>query len=306
MKHFISFEEERIVYVRGRIGKGKLIAEEVWVATTPGAIMNGRVKDRDMLAKGLRDMAEAKHLRDKKVALILPAQTTASRELTLPPVQNEKELRRMVVNEMLYRHSGMDSDYVIDYMDKAPREKAEEKDAGNNVLAIAIQTATLEEYLTLVEAAGIRCGGIDVVQNCIGKLFHQSYPACESAITVFITPTNIMFLLMDHDLCVFSQSVRLNISQFEKTDSLDFLAEEISGHLDKILSFQSTRRDSLPVEKTLLMGYKPQLEQLLPLLAKEHEIRCEIFDAGKATVGPSTGEPFSDYVIPLGAMIRRK
>lgn len=212
----------------------------------------------------------------------------------------------MVNNEMLYRHSGMDSDYVIDYMEETSRLGETNDKGGSNVLAVAIQTSCLEDYLGLLNDAGLRCRCVDVVPNCVGKLFHRSYPECESALVTFITPTSIMFLLMDHDICVFSQSVRLTISQFEQTNSLDFLAEEISGHVDKMLSFQSTRRDSIPVQRMLLMGYKPQLEQLLPLLVSDHEMKCEIFDAKRATVGPPTGEPFSDYVIPLGALLRRK
>ena len=301
MKHLISFEQDRIVYVKGKKSGKFLAVASVSTAAVPGAIANGRIREREALTEALKELVKTCRLGGKKVTVVLSDLAAATRELSLPEAQSEKELRELVTNEMLYRHSGMGSDYVIDYMSLPQKEEA----SGLNLLAMAIQKDSLEEYLEVLREAGLRCGVMDITSNCIGKLVRLCYPELQGVIATYIFHNHIALMLIEGDMCIFSRTVALNVDEFEQSGSMDFLAEEISGHLDKVRSFQATRRGARPLQKILLMGTKPQLELLLPLIAKDQDLPCEIFAAPNGIKAPEDVS-FSDYAKPLGAIIRRE
>lgn len=300
MKHLISFDQDGIGYLYGKAGERKLVVKKAGMVSAPGAIVGGRIRDHDALLEALKQLKSKYSLSEKKVTVVLSGSSAATRELNIPAAQNEKELRETIVNEMLYRHSGMDTEYVIDYMVLPEKEQTK----GINVLAMAIQQDCLESYLNLLVEAGLNCELIDLQPNCIGKLMHFCYPKLQSSMVACITRNAINLLLIEGEVCIISRTVALNIEQFEEAGSLDFLAEEISGHLDKMLSFQTTRRDAIPVEKILLLGESTLLEKLLPLIAKDQELECVEFEAS-SRIKLAKETSFSEYAKQLGALIRR-
>lgn len=303
VKHVISFDEERIVYVAGTTGRSGLSLQK-WASKglPPGAIANGRIVDQEAFLPLLESLVQEQHLQKKAVIAVLPSRNAMFRELSLPAVEREKELREMVINEMLYYYSGMEG-YTIDYM-QSDRRSQEDK---CYILAFALRNSCLEEYLAILEKAGLGCAGIDISSNCAGKLLHTCYPELPTAMMLQINQNSIDFRLVEDAFCVLSRNVGLSIARFQETEALDILVDEIADHISKIIQFQHARQKDDTAARLFLLGNFPEQEQFLAMLTQGLDLHCSFLDLlGYVKVKGGAPVDIHDYSKAMGALVRRK
>ena len=169
-----------------------------------------------------------------------------------------------------------------------------------------MHTAVLQEYLDVLQEAGLRCEAVDIATNCAGKLFHACYPEIPTAIVLQINEASVDLRLLENDFCVFSRHIRLNANRLLQDGGIELLAEELADHVNKILQFQTTRHKQQRVGNVLLLCNLDNRQMLMDKLSALLEPECTFFALGShVKMAPGINIGAMECARGLGAAIRK-
>lgn len=243
MKQILTLTSEGITYIEGDINTktGKATITKACKEELPrNVINNGLINDADTLGVKLSEFISRFGITAKNVDLVIGVGRVLSRELVLPYAK-EKELRFMVQNEV-YRSVGSDDEYIVDYIVTSADEEAN----SCKVVAYAISTRVVKNFIDFMNDAVIGCKSLDFTTNCLGKLVAK-YDA-EGIITAAcaINRDAITMALLDRGVPVLSRNYKIDYDMFRRPETVDIAVEELADHYNRLVQFQTSRnRDEL-------------------------------------------------------------
>jgi len=272
LKHIISIEEGQAVYLGG-----KQTAQGVRIKRWARVPFSGTGEGPEGLDAALWELARSCRLGGKKALIVLPSQGVLFRELYLPPIKKEKQLKASLLNEMLYYHSNID-EYTVTYL-----KNGHATDAGQEgYFAYALRNTALEEIRQTLDKAKIRHPEITILADSLARLAALCHPDDPLALAVDLDEAYMELCLIDRGCCVLSRRIGLRYESF--AGNLGVFAAEIADQIGRILQFQRTRAGETPLSRVLLLGSIPDLDALLPLLQAELAtlgpagLECSLFD----------------------------
>lgn len=303
MKYSVSVEDNRLVYLAGKITKVGMKIEKQTILDFPDSIIkNGIIQDKEHFVLLLRTLVKEQHLNGKTVSVTLPATAVTSRELTLPCSSKSKEMREMVSNEMLYHAEGL-TDYTIEYL---ILDQGEHKDECR-VLAYSILNRIMADLLECFTKANLTIQRVEISSNSQSKIFSLKEGQDSTVLLLQIGRKSIDLLLIETGFCVLYQNLRLNLNTFTDSDTLDIMADEIADHINRVTQFNYARHHNKGINQIRLWCDFSEGETLLNLLKKRVNVPCSSFEfPSMIEISLSEGEFPSDYSAAAGALILRK
>lgn len=231
-----------------------------------------------------------------KIHLCLSTSAVIYRDMVIPKT-NAKFTSALIRNELVNVLS-LTPEYLIDYAILS--ESVENGNKFNKVLASAILTSTLNEYIEFFKSIGLGIKRVDVGLNALIKYleFTDMVPAEKNTLVVNVGLQNIRQYLFEKGQYSFYRNTKLT-SNLEQGifPSIDDYAENI----EKMMHFALAQGQKTEVDDLILLGNKkvlPKLNKYLNarmtpgsrLLLKPRQIECD-------------GFPFdSHYVYGLGVL----
>ena len=141
----------------------------------PGAIMDGRIIDKQSLANTIRSLFKSLKIHEKNVAISAGGHSMLIKTLNIPGSSDAKELEKTIYSEasqsLPYDMDEVNIDYQVLGENKA-------EPSGLNVLLVAAHKDMPAEYSSLMRLAGLRLQIIDVdvfaLQNAYNLLMNQN------------------------------------------------------------------------------------------------------------------------------------
>ncbi len=124
----------------------------------PGAIIEGEVADRDVLAAEIKEFWSSHSFKGKSVVLGVANQRVIVRLLNFPRME-EQDLRSAIGFEAQDHIPMPLEEAVLDYVVLGPQDEGSELDS---ILVVAAHRAMIEGYTSAVRAGGLRPAGMDV------------------------------------------------------------------------------------------------------------------------------------------------
>ena len=141
----------------------------------PGAIMDGRIIDKQSLANTIRSLFKSLKIHEKNVAISAGGHSMLIKTFNIPGSSDAKELEKTIYSEasqsLPYDMDEVNIDYQVLGENKA-------EPSGLNVLLVAAHKDMPAEYSSLMRLAGLRLQIIDVdvfaLQNAYNLLMNQN------------------------------------------------------------------------------------------------------------------------------------
>lgn len=279
MKHILSFEDDKIVYLTGNETRKSITVKKVEIEELAS-------EEYEAKKAALSFLVERCRLRNKKVDVVLPSKGLLLRELYVPNVRSKKRQRELVSNEMLYYHSNL-KEFAIDYF---PNGHVDD-DGLKGFIACAINKPVFDEYMGLLQEVGIKPVSLDLAPDCIAKMISSSEYANQPLVFIEINNSHTELYLLDRGCAILVR--RLNFKYASFSGNIQILAEELAEHTHKLLQFQNTRRITEGVSRVLISGDIPELEQLAPLIQNElemirpGELTCAVLPLASILITPA-------------------
>ncbi len=124
----------------------------------PGAIIEGEVADRDVLAAEIKEFWSSHSFKGKSVVLGVANQRVIVRLLNFPRME-EQDLRSAIGFEAQDHIPMPLEEAVLDYVVLGPQDEGSDLD---RILVVAAHRAMIEGYTSAVRAGGLRPAGMDV------------------------------------------------------------------------------------------------------------------------------------------------
>jgi type IV pilus assembly protein PilM len=271
----------------------------------PTAIVNGVIKDPQVIAETLQSLLSHLQLKNKEVAFAIYGYSVIIKKIALP-VMSEKELVQSIEYEA-QEHIPFDIKEVnLDFHILPTRQPEQDT---MSVLLAAAKKETLNAYLDIFQLAGLKAVVADVAAFALANAYEVNYPTVvEPVALVNLGAEQITLHILNQDGPVFTREIfsggRRLTEQIQKTLHLGFEeaekrklgAERSPEWMDRIApSFLSVVRswseeirqvfdvlgasdpENKPV-KVLLSGGSSLLPGLPQLLSKGLQLPVELFD----------------------------
>ncbi len=242
--------------------KGKTLKTFGMTPVTPGAIVDGRIRDMPEVANTIRTLFNSLKIRKKNVAISTGGQTVVIKTINTVKVP-AKYLQKTIVAEVdQYIPDDIES-VNIDYQILGESEFSSEQ---MNVLVVAVKKDLVAQYMALTAMAGLRARTIDVDTFALHNIF-ETLPGLDS---------EDLTLLLDVGASKTSLNiVKNNISMMMQANGSGTfqIIEEIAARFET---------NFLTAEKILLnpVSDAPDPEIMTAILHQAAEIWCsEIGDA---------------------------
>lgn len=148
--------------------------------TPPDAVSDGEIKNPGALALALKENLQKNGIRNKKVVFTIASGRVAVREVTIPPVRENRVKAVIEANAADYFPVDM-SGYQMTHV--LLERKAAGEDAGCRVLVMAAPAALLEGYFELAAMAGLSVQAVDYVGNSQYRLLETLH---NDGITMYV------------------------------------------------------------------------------------------------------------------------
>ncbi|MGI5970419.1 MAG: pilus assembly protein PilM [Oscillospiraceae bacterium] len=326
---------ERLVKACVTGKKGRLPAQSFTFLAPAGAVADGQINDPEALAQALCAELEQRGIKLRKAVFSLVSGKVAAREVTLPPIK-ENRLKTLIENNASEYFPVDMSKYHISYtiLDFVPKGD----NAGYRVLVLAVPLSILEGYFKLAEAAGLQIEAIDYGGN---SQFRELENKCGDEVTMCINvncnTTSISFikgksLMLHRFLSIGAEELVLNyisaanMSEESYIEALEKLSSgniedvcqvlpeaDVKESLSRLVSnivrtaeyFNSSNWET-PVEKLVLMGCCGNVAGLREELSEAVSLPTVYLDAlpGFAGYGKEAAQTISAYICCLGSSIK--
>jgi type IV pilus assembly protein PilM len=159
----IEIGERLIKVCETNMGPGvRKVSGCVMFQTPPNAVSDGEIKDPEALASALKENLTRAGLKNKKVIFSVSSGRIATREVTIPPVNNSKIKAIVEANAADYFPVDM-SNYHVTYT--LQERKPTGEDAGCRLLVMAAPLPVLAGYFKLAELMSYSVQAVDYSGN---------------------------------------------------------------------------------------------------------------------------------------------
>jgi type IV pilus assembly protein PilM len=164
----IEIGDRLIKICQTNMGPGtRKVSGSVMFPTPPDTVSDGEIKDPDTLAAALREQLKKSGLKNKKVIFTVSSGRIATREVTIPPVRDNKIKAIVEANAADYFPVDMSS-YHITYTLQERISTGE--NAGCRLLVMAAPIAILEGYFKLAALLGFSVQAMDYIGNSLFRM----------------------------------------------------------------------------------------------------------------------------------------
>lgn len=232
----IEIGERLIKVCETQLGSGvRKVSGCVMFQTPPNAVVDGEIIDQDIVAAALRENLSRAGLKNKKVIFTISSTRIATREVTIPPVKENKIKALVEANAAEYFPVDM-SKYRITYTLQEKVTSGE--NLGNRLIVMAAPLTILEGFFSLAASLGLQIHAIDYSGNSQFRLLET-----QQAEGV------IMYVDVDSSYCI-TTVMRKNQLLMQRTFS--------SGVDDYVLAYMSGLEKAEDAED----AYLPALNEL--------------------------------------------
>jgi len=130
--------------------------------TPPDAVSDGEIKNPGAVALALKENLQKNGIKNKKVVFTIASGRVAVREVTIPPVRENRVKAVIEANAADYFPVDMSGYHMTHVL---LERKAAGEDAGCRVLVMAVPVALLEGYFELAALSGLSVQAIDYAGN---------------------------------------------------------------------------------------------------------------------------------------------
>lgn len=252
-------------------GENVVIEHFARVATPEGTVKNGILTGGQELAEALTDCLHKGRFSSKKAALTINSSAIITREVTVPFVKKEKELRGLLRSEV-EQASQAKQESIIDYV-VLGRNQTETEDTCS-AMCFVVPRLMVESYRDLLERqAGLSPYTLDVLPHVIYKLAKRD-KRISNAGTVVLADVNRQELrlnLVEVSGRMFSMTQP--VSQTKDVMGSEYILSSIGAanmvsdqsmlehvstvaaeSISKLIQFQVMKNKEHPVQEILLYG----------------------------------------------------
>lgn len=306
----------------GKVGQ---LERDFLFLTPEGSVSDGVINDVEVLAEELKNQLARHGLGGMKdVTFVLSSGRIANREVTLPPVKDNRIQQIIEANASDYFPVDM-SGYQVSYM---LLERNGGENPGVRVVVIAAPTAMLETYAVLADKCGLRIAAMDYSGNSqyqllrtIPKAGVTMYVNLDCANTVVsVLADGVMSLqrtfvyggagLVNAYLTSHTDENFLTALKLLRAKADAFTEEETAGILDRLIGsverscdyFSSTQTRS--VEQIVLMGSCSHLPHVADLIANSSGVATVLLDELPAAEKPAAwADNAEEYIACVGCQL---
>ncbi len=178
----------------------------------PEAIIDGALMNSTVIVATIRDMMQAQRLRSKEVGIAISGHSVIIKKITLPAMTDE-ELEESIQWEAEQYIPFDINDVNIDVQVLTP-EAAEQGQM--DVLLVAAKKDMINDYLAVVQEAGLTPMVVDVAAFCVENSFEVNYekPTTETVVLVNIGASVININVISEGITSFTRDVSMGGNQF--------------------------------------------------------------------------------------------
>ncbi|MDD4780714.1 MAG: hypothetical protein PHT02_08930 [Tissierellia bacterium] len=299
MKNILSFEDEKITYLRGKSGKRIEVKGSTSIDLEKGIIVGGVINDEEAIMNTLLEF-KRNTLKKNKMNIVINS-SIFYREIVIP-LTRKSMMREIIKNEIIAIMSDYD-DYIMDYAvlntDKVKKTC--------NILVFVIYKNVLKRYIDVAAKSGISIESIDIASNAASKLFGFINPnENENTFAVMmIYKDSIDLYIIENSCGVLFRNIKLSFSKFKENNALDIAYEEVTEHINQIVQFQKGRNKVNELKTIYVYADFDEFDQLLETISSGTGLSCLAFEDPKL-IKVREGFSIFDNIAPLGALIKRK
>ncbi len=237
MKYYLCLEEKQITYICGRCGADGFVIKKA------GCVDTGT----EPLEESLSSFISSNGLMDKRMVVSGIYSEIICKEMHLPSA-SKRLTRQMIYNEIAYSRENSGA-LVADMDILRPRENKKER----HVLAYAASRTQLEGKFGEFRQAGLHCERLLVLRDCMAKLacWYKNNPA--AAVMVELDEHQVYLRLVKEGHCLLSRNIRLNVQHFCEENAMEFLYEELTDQIRKLMQFYSKRNEADTLKRIIMM-----------------------------------------------------
>lgn len=322
----VDIGAHEIKIAEGKKSGNKITIKNIIKVKTPvGCIIDGELKDVQLLAQTIKNAISANNIKGKAISISINSTVILTRELVVPKAKHS-EIIKMVNSEMFQGRASADN-YTIDYI--VINEILEEKKKKLKILAAAVPQHIVEQYVKLCALLKYKKQYLDLTSNRIYKACLQQPSIMNSekpSIIASVGARNAIFLIIENGRITFSKTISLDINKYlgltsdnvtidyskvnlnisdsdEHLRLVEEFAYDVAQEISKIIQFQFARSTSRDIGEIYLigavaqaLGVEKRVADILDKPVKEME--------KPACIKSRINFKYSQYVSTIGGLIR--
>jgi len=158
--------------------KGRVLQNFGMIHTPPGAVAEGAIKDEEAVVSAIKSLYKNLKVRNINVAISLSGYSVISKKITLGKMDEpalEKAIQEEAEKYIPYDINEVNLDFEVLDSGRETQGEGGEGEAGRQdqmeVLLVAAKTEVIDEYIDLIQAAGLNPGVLDAdifaLQNAV-------------------------------------------------------------------------------------------------------------------------------------------
>jgi len=223
--------------------KGRMLKQFAMIEISPGIIEEGVIKNHEAAAKAIGDLFKNNDLREQNVAISIGGYSVIVKKISVQTM-TEKELQETIQFEAEQYIPFDISDVNLDFQILGEVEQNPDQ---MDVLLVAAKKEMIDDYIGLIQLAGLNPCLIDVDAFALQNIFEMNYEAEEEGVALIdigASKTSLNFLKGTSS--VFMRDVSLGCGQInEKIVSLIDCTLEEAEEIKKSDQSERVSRDDL-------------------------------------------------------------
>jgi len=288
--------------------KGRSLKNFAMLDIPPGIIEEGTIRDPDTAAQNIRELFKATGIKEQNVALSIGGFSIIVKNITVQTMTEEELQETIQVEAEQYIPFDI-SDVNLDFQIVGENESNPNQ---MNVILVAAKKEMVEDYVNVVQLAGLNPIIMDVDAFALQNIFELNYEGEEASVALIdIGASKTSLNILKRYSSVFMRDVSLGCSQInqkimalancsadeaeeikfnEKSDkvSRDALSEITSGivsdwcaEIRRALDFFYSTYPDEQIKRIILSGGGAHIKEFQELLAVETSIEVETIDPFK-------------------------
>ncbi|MBS0014274.1 MAG: type IV pilus assembly protein PilM [Desulfobacterales bacterium] len=193
--------------------KGWLLKKFGAIEVAPGAIEDGMIKDPETIAEAIRELFQLYNIGQSNVAISIGGYSVIVKNIT---IQNMPE-------DQLYESLNFEAEQYIPFdindvnLDFQILGENENNPNQINVLLVAAKKEMIDDYVNLMDMAGLNLCIIDIDAFCLQNIYNLNYPqSTESIALIDIGASKTSLNILKENNSVFLRDVSLGCNQINQ------------------------------------------------------------------------------------------
>ncbi len=265
-----------------------------------GMIHDGKIVDHGALEMILEECVEEWGYKKREVRFIVPDQFVIIRNVLVPGDLKTDEIKGYLFLELGTSIHLPFEDPVFDF------SLIGEKDGKLEVLLIACPEDIVDDYRALLEDVTLKPTVADISSLSLYRLYvlDQKIKKDEHIMLVNYTKSLMTISIFHQHQPIFTRPISLELEDSVETGSAGEL-EDSFKEIEKVMSFYrySVNKGEHQVQRILLSGDHPQLQEILPEL--KSRLKVDVEQRVPKLESVTAGEPLpSKYMTALGLALK--